>query len=272
MKRTMRFLARLYPSSWRKRYGAELDALLEDATPSVYDAFDIFWGALKMQMTRWSFGRIALACSVAGILVATAVSFALPVHYLSQAVLRLTPANGSALRVVNNLDRSILSRESLAVVIQEHNLYLRERARMPLNDVIDNMKRNISVHPIPPASPWDRDTLTFVIEFDYSDPHVAQQVNTELASAFIEGNLNQQLNSHSTLELRDPSSLPLRPAAPNRTRFAALGLFAGLLAGLTLATMIRSRRDTAVCPTCGQRVAAHLAASPRISGESGDLP
>jgi hypothetical protein len=33
MKRTMRFLARLYPSSWRKRYGAELDALLEDATP-----------------------------------------------------------------------------------------------------------------------------------------------------------------------------------------------------------------------------------------------
>jgi hypothetical protein len=51
MKRTMRFLVWLYPSTWRKRYGAEFEALLEDATPSAQDAFDVFWGALKMQMT-----------------------------------------------------------------------------------------------------------------------------------------------------------------------------------------------------------------------------
>ena len=50
MKRIMRFLARLYPSGWRERYGAEFGALLEDATPSAHNAYDILWGAFKMQL------------------------------------------------------------------------------------------------------------------------------------------------------------------------------------------------------------------------------
>jgi hypothetical protein len=53
MKRVMRFLVRLYPLSWRNRYGVEFDALLEDATLTARDTFDIFWGGLKMQMTPW---------------------------------------------------------------------------------------------------------------------------------------------------------------------------------------------------------------------------
>ncbi len=265
MKRTTRFLARLYPSSWRQRYGVELDALLEDVRPSARVAFDVFWGASRMQMTTWGLGRIVLACSLAGVLVATAITFAVPLRYKSQAVLTVTPADESALRVVNHLDRSIFSRASLAVVIQEHDLYPRERARMPLDEVIDIMKRSLRVHTIPPALPWKRDRLTFVIEFDYPDRHVAQQVNTELASAFIVGNLGPQLSSRATLELREPSSLPRRPTEPNRTRYAALGLLAGLLAGLTLAIVVRSRRGTTICPTCGRRAAEHLAVSPQIS-------
>jgi uncharacterized protein involved in exopolysaccharide biosynthesis len=246
MKRTMRFLARLYPSCWRKRYGAELDALLEDATPSTRDAFDIFWGALKMQMTTWSFGRIMLPCSLVGILVAAAVSFAVPVHYLSQAIFTATPASEFTLDMLKDLTRNISSRESLNPVIQEHNLYARERARMPLNDVIDRMKQDITVETLPFASPRNRDKLTFVVQFDYPDPHVAQQVNAELASRFIESNVDPRLNSHATLQLPDPASLPLRPSAPNRMEFAALGLLAGLFTGLTITIILRSRRTTTV--------------------------
>jgi ABC-type transporter Mla subunit MlaD len=51
MKRAMKLLARLYPSSWRERYGAEFEALLEDANPSAWHAIDVLWGALKMQLT-----------------------------------------------------------------------------------------------------------------------------------------------------------------------------------------------------------------------------
>jgi hypothetical protein len=248
MKRTMRFLTRLYPSRWRKRYGAELEALLEDATPSARDAFDVFGAALKMQMTAWGFGRITLACTVAGTLMAAAISFAFPVHYASQTVLYVMPPAGSTLagksadRMVNNLEWNIFSRESLTSIILEHDLYPRERARMPLHDVIREMRRNIRVAPIPPASPENEDARAFVVQFDYRDPCVAQQVNIELTSRFIEGNLEaaRRLNSHSIFRVMRPPSLPLRPAGPNRTQFAAVGLFAGLLASLTVAIVVRS--------------------------------
>jgi uncharacterized protein involved in exopolysaccharide biosynthesis len=241
MKRTMRFLARLYPSSWRKRYGAELDALLEDATPSARDAFDIFWGAFKMQMTAWSFGRIMLACSLVGLLVAVAVSFAVPAHYRSQAVFTATPASEFTLDMLKDLTRRISRRESLNSVIQGHNLYARARARMPLDDVIDKMKQDITVEALPLASSRNRDRLTFLVQFDYPDPHVAQQVNTELASRFIEGMVRDpRFNSHATLQLPDLPSLPLGPTAPNRMKFAAIGLVAGLLAGLTLTIIGRT--------------------------------
>lgn len=44
MRRTVRLLGPLYPSSWRRRYGAEFDALLEDTAPTGRDAIDILWG------------------------------------------------------------------------------------------------------------------------------------------------------------------------------------------------------------------------------------
>jgi len=245
MKRTMRFLARLYPSSWRERYGAEFDALLEDAKPSVRDAFDVFWGALKIQMTTWSFGRITLAGSLAGILVAAAISFALPVHYVSQTLLivslgdGLTSTGESGRRLVSNLARDVISREYLASLIQEHNLYPRERARMPLNDVIDKMKRDITLEAIP-------HTQWFLVRFAYSDAHLAQQVNEEMVSRFMEGTkgIAQQLNFGWVSFARSFESL--RPTAPNRMQFAAIGLFAGLLVGLTVAIALRPRRGTIV--------------------------
>jgi hypothetical protein len=118
MKPIIKFLVRLYPSAWRKRYGAELDALLEDATPSVRDAFDVLWGALKMQMTMWDFGRVTFACSVAGVLVAVAASFVIPVDYQSQVTLILTPsdastpAGGSAQYLTNSFAKCLESEVS----------------------------------------------------------------------------------------------------------------------------------------------------------------
>jgi hypothetical protein len=247
MKRIVRLVAWLYPSSWRKRYGAEFDALVEDTTLTVRDSFDVFWGALKMQMTTWNFGRITLSCAVAGMLVAAAVSFALPAHYLSQATLIVTPADESTRGLPNNLmERSIFNREVLASLIQAHNLYPRERTRAPLDVVIDKMKSNIQVVSILPASPGNGGTLTFTIRFEYPDRYVAQQINEELLTRLIEGNLHAQPDSHWTFYVPTNPSLPAWPVAPNRTRFAAVGLFAGLLAGLTLAGVAKSRSSTTV--------------------------
>jgi hypothetical protein len=250
MKHAMRLLARLYPSSWRKRYGSEFDALLEDSKPSAHDTFDVLCGALKMQMTTWSFGRVTLASTVAGMLVAVALSLALPAHYLSQTVLTFTPADESvptdesARRLVDGMEQNIYGRNYLASVIHEHNLYWRERLRMPLDDVVEKMRRHISVAPV--ASPGTRNAHTVVVQFDYSDPRVAQRVNEELTSRLIEGGLNSQLTSNWTFRVPVAPSLPLRPVPPNRARLMVLCLLTGLFAGLTLAIVVRSRRAISV--------------------------
>jgi hypothetical protein len=250
MKRALRFLSRLYPSSWRKRYGSEFDALLEDSKPSAHDAFDVFCGALKMQMTTWSFRRVTLASTVAGTLVAVALSLASSAHYLSQAVLTFTPADESvpadesARRLVDRMERNIYGRNYLASLIHEHNLYWRERLRMPLDDVVENMRRDISLVPV--QSPGNRNAFTVVVQFDYSDPRVAQRVNEELTSRFIEGGLNSQLTSNWTFRVPVAPSLPLRPVPPNRVRLMVLCLLTALFAGLTLAIVLRSRRTISV--------------------------
>jgi hypothetical protein len=247
MKRAMRFLARLYPSNWRQRYGAEFDALLEDTAPSARGVFDVFWSALRMQMTTWNLGRITLAGLLAGILVSAAISFALPAHYLSQMVLELTPSDGSALagesasRLVDSMEQNLYSPKYLASVIHAHNLYWRERLRMPLDEVVENMRRDISVMPVPSSE--NRNAFGFVVQFDYSDPRVAQRVNEELTTRFIEGGLSSQLASNWTFRVPDPPSLPLKPVAANRVRLTALGLSAGLLAGVSLAILLGSRRS-----------------------------
>jgi hypothetical protein len=81
---------------------------------------------------------------------------------------------------------------------------------------------------------------------DYPDRYVAQQINEELLTRLIEGNLHAQPDSHWTFYVPANPSLPAWPAPPNRTRFAAVGLFAGLLAGLTLAGVTKSRSSTIV--------------------------
>jgi hypothetical protein len=48
----VRWLIRLYPRAWRERYGAELEALLEDAPPGVRDVADLIWSALLLRL-RW---------------------------------------------------------------------------------------------------------------------------------------------------------------------------------------------------------------------------
>lgn len=51
MKRAMKFLARLYPSSWRARYGAEFEALLDDISPTFGDLCDVIGDVLRVRMT-----------------------------------------------------------------------------------------------------------------------------------------------------------------------------------------------------------------------------
>jgi len=190
----------------------------------------------------WNFGTITLAGSLAGVLVAGAVSFAVPAHYVSRAVVTARPADEVTRGTADDvLKQTVFNREVLSALIQDDNLYPRERERIPLDEVIDKMTKNIQVISILPPSPGNRQTLTFFFQFDYRRRDLAQKVNQQLLVRFLDGNLNAQPNS--TFSVDTPPSLPLAPSAPNRPLFAAIGLFSGLIVGVILAVaneLIRS--------------------------------
>lgn len=61
MKLLIRFAARLYPRSWRERYGAEFDALLDDIGADSRIAWNVLTEAIGMQAQRWkTIGSVGL--------------------------------------------------------------------------------------------------------------------------------------------------------------------------------------------------------------------
>jgi hypothetical protein len=260
MKRILKLLARLYPSAWHDRYGAEFDALLEDGQASARDAFDVLWGAMKMQVTTGSFWRIALACCFVGLLAAIAISFAMPVRYESQAVFTIDPLRGSAPSAGGDREQIIatlgnaFSRDFLSSLIQTMNLYPRERARMPLSDVVSRMQRDIYTRPASDASSGDRGSFSFVVRFDYPEPRVAQRVEGELVTRLVTENLRISAEAAKaghplrpkTVRVENAPNLPLAPVGLNRTKLGSIGLFAGLLAALGITVTDRLRRAQTV--------------------------
>jgi hypothetical protein len=51
MRTLIRWAARLYPETWRNRYAAEFDALLDDISPSLGDLCDVLGDVLRVRVT-----------------------------------------------------------------------------------------------------------------------------------------------------------------------------------------------------------------------------
>jgi hypothetical protein len=255
MKRVMKFIARLYPPDWQNRYGYEFDALLEERRWRLRDAFDVFWGAIRMQISTQSLVKITLGCSLAGGFAGAAISLAIPPRYISQTTIVAAAPATEADRRLDVLTQDAFSYESLARIIEEKKLYPDERRWLPLNHLIDRMQRDIHVIPNPLVSAGKsnttgkRDTTSFVVQFDYSDPKVAQQVSDELVSQLLRANLRAALQSQSHLPrllVEHEPSLTQEPSRLLRIQLTITGLFAGLLGGLGVAAILGSRHDTNV--------------------------
>jgi hypothetical protein len=258
MKRILKLLARIYPTAWHQRYGAEFEALLEDRNPRLRDIFDILIEAMKMQFRSWSFVRITLTCSILGALTAAALSFAVPPQYISQTVLTVTgsptaPEEG-LMPFLSRLQDFTLDQNFLATLIQQKNLYPRERTRMPLNQVVVKMRTSIFIRPASAAATGEPHALGFSVYFAYSDPHLAQQVESELVSRFVTENLLLAENAAAAghplpseiVRIVNEPSLPQKPAGWSPIQKTTTGLLTGLLCGLILATTFKSRNNTTI--------------------------
>ncbi len=92
---------------------------------------------------------------------------------------------------LQSMTQQILSRTRLQALIERFNLYPRERARMTTDDLIDQMREDISIEPIKAAT-RQGDVTAFRISYTTESPSVAQQVTNELISLFINENLQNR--------------------------------------------------------------------------------
>jgi hypothetical protein len=256
--RLIRLAGRLYPASWSRRYGVEFEALIEDASRDWRDVLDVLLGTLKMQLTTWSFGKIAPAFGVAGALLCGGMSFiAMPDQYTSWAVLRLqmaqTPTTDEPGEFVASLMQKALTRASLADIINKQGLYQRERVREPMEDVIDSMRHDIRFERIGQSN-------AFRVAFSYGNAEQARRTERELIYELIAANVvNRRADmigaNHmewatrwknvSAVEVLDSASLPQHPSSPNRILIASEGLAGGLVLGALTAVVVRTRPSTA---------------------------
>jgi polysaccharide chain length determinant protein (PEP-CTERM system associated) len=138
----------------------------------------------------------------AGLVVAVVVAFLWPDTYVSEATIQVTPPQVPQQLVPSNVSMeisqrisamasNILSRPTLINIIQTYNLYPRERARLPMEDIIEQMRtRDIRISPVTRLSTAARDRASvFRISFAYPNRFLAQKVAADLAGRFIEENI-----------------------------------------------------------------------------------
>jgi polysaccharide biosynthesis transport protein len=140
----------------------------------------------------------------AGIVISTVVAFAVPNTYVSEATLQITPAqisesivkttiNQQLTERISEMQQEILSRTSLSAIITDPrlDLYKSERARQPLEDVIELM-RNRDVRISINSVPGEKRASAFMISFSYPDRVKAHDTVQTLITKFQEANQNAQ--------------------------------------------------------------------------------
>jgi hypothetical protein len=256
MRRWIGLAARLYPAEWRRRYGAEFDALLDDAGLQWRDLADVVRGALIVRLTTlnsyWKTGALA---AVAGAIIAGGASFAFREQYVAAATLQVanrTPSEKPAaqlLQALQQLQLEVLGRDNLKRLIQDprFDLYGEERKRIPVEAIAHEMARK-HVRIAFFAAPNGSGQAGFRIIFEYPDRFKAYQVVTELVSMFEARNTSHSAGSPTGLVMSvwEEPLLPLRPSYPARGSIAIVGAIAGMMMGLLSVTVWRRTRYAVV--------------------------
>ena len=162
----------------------------------------------------WIFGPFlfTLVASVVGV-------YLWPDSYVSQSVVKIVPQQVPVAMVqsainqqmsdrINSMAQTILSRTTLTTIINSFNLYPRERSRMPIEDVIELMKKKkVEIVPVAsPAAAQNDHVPAFGVQFAYENRFQAQRVVQDLVGRFIDENIRNRSNadlSSTTQFMRD---------------------------------------------------------------------
>lgn len=155
----------------------------------------------------WILGPM-FACLVIGVVGA----FFWPDTYVSSATIRVTPPQVPSRFIqtnvevdmserINSIYQSITSRTTLTNIINLYQLYPRDRKRLPMEDVIEQMRKDIRVNFVgnmQKSASRKNDIQAFQISYAYENRLLAQKIVTELVSRFMDENLRSRA-TQSTL-------------------------------------------------------------------------
>jgi hypothetical protein len=228
------------------------------------------WAVLRGGRAAWRrphYGWWALAGGALGAIAAGLAAYAIPVRYESTAVLQMyptagtmTPAEGArelfAEVTFAEVTNEVLSRWSLSELVLRPSLdlYPGERQRLPMEDIIENMRAN-DLHIDYPfkTSNSPGPILPVRISFTYPDRFKAQAAVREIVTRIFEGNgqIERRRNRGETREgtivtvVLDPASLPKKPLFPQSATTLAAAAGAGALLAWVLAFLLRRQQGQA---------------------------
>lgn len=126
--------------------------------------------------------------------------FALPKQYTSQTVVLVQQPTVSdsyvSTSVTDDLNRRlatmqerVLSRTRLEPVIEKVGLYADERGKVPMEDLVNRLRKQIVISPVKPmAQTRDLEVPGFTVKVTAGDPQIAQKICQEVTSMFMDEN------------------------------------------------------------------------------------
>lgn len=142
-----------------------------------------------------------LGPTFAAIVVATVVAFLWPDTYQSTGVIRVVPPqipgtyfrnnlNGDLQGRLNSMIQGTLSKNALIEIINNYDLYKKERARIPMEDVVESMRsRDLHIGTVESygqvSGSGKSDVASFKISFSYKNRNIAQKVCQDLMNRIL---------------------------------------------------------------------------------------
>jgi hypothetical protein len=233
MKYLMRTFASWYPAAWRRRYGEELEALLEDSGATWRGAWDVLRGALMMHLnTRSSVKTVAVATLI-GLLFGAGACFLAPSGYSAEVAFQLTvPKGGNAGQRMNALMQSAFDKDQSLQALRP-GIRIQPLRRVPASN-----------------SQWfpGGDSTDFSVEVRHTDRSLAEKAARTLVTEIVEANLGLFARDHAgyatrIMVLHAPTAPPFR--FPIGRFLPPAGALAGLLLGLLIAARPRPGSQSA---------------------------
>ncbi|HEY7334405.1 MAG TPA: hypothetical protein VH639_05950 [Bryobacteraceae bacterium] len=149
----------------------------------------------------WIFGPFLF------VLVGTVVgAYRWPDSYVSEATVKVQPQqvpqnmvqsaiNQAMTDRIGSMSQTILSRTTLTTIINNFNLYPRERKNLPIEDVVELMRKKIEIQPVLSVGGPGHEVPAFKIQFTYENRLQVQRVVGDLLSRFLDENIRSRANA-----------------------------------------------------------------------------